>query len=83
MSECLSGSSVTSVTTSCSNNSFTALSHGADEVLEPIVVPFAENVGQNIIFMDDNARAHRARLVTEFLEGQRIERMEWPASYRR
>ena len=50
-----------------------------DEVLEPIVVPFAENVGQNIIFMDDNARAHRARVVTEFLEGQGIERMEWPA----
>ena len=79
MSECLSGTSVTSVTTSCSNNGFTALSHGADEVLEPIVVPFAENVGQNIIFMDDNARAHRARLVTEFLKGQKIERMEWPA----
>ena len=29
--------------------------------------------------MDDNARAHRARVVTEFLEGQGIERMECPA----
>ena len=50
-----------------------------DEVLEPIVVPFAENVGENFILMDDNARPHRARVVTEFLEGHRIERMEWPA----
>ena len=29
--------------------------------------------------MDDHARPHRARVVTEFLEGHGIERMEWPA----
>ena len=38
-----------------------------DEVLEPIVVPFAKNVGEKIIFMDENAHAHRARVMTEFL----------------
>ena len=38
-----------------------------DEVLEPIVVPFAKNVGEKIIFMDENTHAHRARVMTEFL----------------
>ena len=50
-----------------------------DEVLEPIVVPFAENAGENFIFMDDNARPHRARVVTQLLENHGIERMDWPA----
>ena len=31
------------------------------------------------LVMDDHARPHRARVVTEFLEGHGIERMEWPA----
>lgn len=50
-----------------------------DEVLEPIVVPFAANMEGNFILMDDNARPHRARVVTEFLLDNGIERMEWPA----
>jgi hypothetical protein len=50
-----------------------------DEVLEPIVVPFAENAGGHFIFMDDNARPHRARVVTQLLENHGIERMDWPA----
>ena len=29
--------------------------------------------------MDDNARPHRARVVTEYLEHEGIERMDWPA----
>ena len=33
MSECLSGSLVSRMTSSCSNNGFTALSHGANEVI--------------------------------------------------
>lgn len=32
-----------------------------DEVIEPFVVPFAANAWENFIFMDDNARPHRAR----------------------
>ena len=50
-----------------------------DEVLEPIVVPFAENLWENFIFMDDNAPPHRARVVTEFPKDHGIEQMEWPA----
>ncbi|KAJ4435227.1 hypothetical protein ANN_23805 [Periplaneta americana] len=29
--------------------------------------------------MDDNARPHRANLVDEYLEGEDIQRMDWPA----
>ena len=31
--------------------------------------------------MDDNATAHRAGIVTAYLEDQGIEMMEWPAKY--
>ena len=50
-----------------------------DEVIEPFVVPFAANAGENFIFMDDNARPHRARVVTQCLEAHGIEHMDWPA----
>ncbi|UYV63858.1 hypothetical protein LAZ67_2005841, partial [Cordylochernes scorpioides] len=33
----------------------------------------------NLIFMDDNARPHRARLVNEYLQSENIRRMDWPA----
>ena len=50
-----------------------------DEILPPFVVPSAGAVGHEIILMDDNATAHRARVVTAYLEDQEIERMDWPA----
>ncbi|KAJ8376911.1 hypothetical protein SKAU_G00074910 [Synaphobranchus kaupii] len=28
---------------------------------------------------DDNARPHRARIITEYLQNLGVERMEWPA----
>ena len=43
------------------------------------VVPYAAAIGQGFILMDDNAPAHRARVVTRYLEEEGIERMEWPA----
>lgn len=49
-----------------------------DLCIRDIVVPYAENIGNNLILVDDNARPHRARIVTEFLEDHNIERMEWP-----
>ena len=36
-------------------------------------------MGQDFIFLDDNARPHRARVVTEYLEPEGIDRMDWPA----
>lgn len=50
------------------------------EVLAPQVVQYAGAVGDGFVFMDDNAQPHRGRVVDEILEGQGIERMEWPTN---
>ena len=50
-----------------------------NDVLQPALVPFVER-HPNTIFMDDNARPHRSRVVRQFLEEHNIERMDpWPA----
>ncbi|GBO06352.1 hypothetical protein AVEN_114456-1 [Araneus ventricosus] len=36
-------------------------------------------MGTDAIFMDDNARPHRARLVRSYLESETIPQMAWPA----
>ncbi|GFX00932.1 transposable element Tcb2 transposase [Trichonephila clavipes] len=50
-----------------------------DEILRPIVVPYAAAIGDDFILMDDNCRPHRANLVEDFLFEEGIVRMEWPA----
>ncbi|GFV32850.1 transposable element Tcb2 transposase [Trichonephila clavipes] len=50
-----------------------------DEILRPIVVPYAAAIGDDFILMDDNSRPHRANLVEDFLFEEGIVRMEWPA----
>ncbi|GFT04164.1 transposable element Tcb2 transposase [Trichonephila clavipes] len=50
-----------------------------DEILRPIVVPYAAAIGDDFILMDDNYRPHRANLVEDFLFEEGIVRMEWPA----
>lgn len=50
-----------------------------DEVLEPIVRPYAGAIGPDFILQDDNARPHRARIVDNFLQDEGIERMDWPS----
>lgn len=50
-----------------------------DEVLDPHVRLWRGGMGPSFIFMDDNARCHRANLVEEYLQGEDIHRMEWPA----
>ncbi|GFY02568.1 transposable element Tcb2 transposase [Trichonephila clavipes] len=49
-----------------------------DEILRPIVVPYAAAIGDDFILMDDNCRQHRANLVEDFLFEEGIVRMEWP-----
>ncbi|GFX65226.1 transposable element Tcb1 transposase [Trichonephila clavipes] len=49
-----------------------------DEILRPIVVPYAAAIGYDFILMDDNCRPHRANLVEDFLFEEGIVRMEWP-----
>ncbi|GFT89927.1 transposable element Tcb2 transposase [Trichonephila clavipes] len=50
-----------------------------DEILRPIVVPYAAAIGDDFILMDDNCSSHRANLVEGFLFEEGIVRMEWLA----
>ncbi|GFW30596.1 transposable element Tcb2 transposase [Trichonephila clavipes] len=50
-----------------------------NEILRPIVVPYAAAIGDDFISMDDNCRSHCANLVEDFLFEEGIVRMEWPA----
>ncbi|GBL85045.1 hypothetical protein AVEN_221283-1 [Araneus ventricosus] len=50
-----------------------------DEILHPLVRPFLASMGADAIFMDDNARPHRARLVRSYLKSETIPPMAWPA----
>ena len=47
-----------------------------DEILEPVVIPFAANHGEQFLLMDDNARPHRANIVQRFLGDHNIQRMD-------
>ena len=60
------------------NGMLTALRY-VNEILDVYVRPYAGAVGENFILMDDNARAHRARITDQYLEQATIVRMEWPA----
>ncbi|GFX46852.1 transposable element Tcb2 transposase [Trichonephila clavipes] len=53
----------------------------SDEILRPIVVPYAAAIGDDFILMDDNCMPHRANLVEDFLFEEGIVRMEWPACF--
>ncbi|GBN43588.1 hypothetical protein AVEN_21159-1 [Araneus ventricosus] len=50
-----------------------------DEILHPLVRPSISTMGTETIFMDDNARPHRAQLVLSSLESNTIPQMAWPA----
>ena len=60
------------------NGTLTALRY-VNEILDVYVRPYAGAVGENFILMDDNARAHRARITDQYLEQATIVRMKWPA----
>ena len=60
------------------NGTLTALRY-VNEILDVYVRPYAGAVGENFILMDDNARAHTARITDQYLEQATIVRMEWPA----
>ena len=60
------------------NGTLTALRY-VNEILDVYVHPYAGAVGENFILMDDNARAHRARITDQYLEQATIIHMEWPA----
>lgn len=49
-----------------------------DEVLEPQVVPFVENMGPTCFLQHDNDRLHVARRLQNFFNIHNIEVMDWP-----
>ena len=49
------------------------------EILEEHIVPFAPFIGECFILMQDNARAHTAGSVQEYLNHVNIPVMQWPA----
>ncbi|GFU60982.1 transposable element Tcb1 transposase [Trichonephila clavipes] len=50
-----------------------------DVILEQHVRLFRGPMGVEFLFMDDNARPHRANIVDECLQSENITRMDWPA----
>lgn len=50
-----------------------------DECLEPHVMPFAPFIGNEFMFMHDNARPHVANVVKEYLDAVDVSVMRWPA----
>ena len=50
-------------------------------IREASVVPHFDNHSLNTrpVFMDDNARPHRARVVTDYLHYESITTLPWPA----
>ena len=50
-----------------------------DNIIEPLVVPFAAAHGNRFRFQDDNAYAHRAHVVLNHLQTRGIQSLPWPA----
>lgn len=48
-----------------------------DEILRPIVVPYIHE--HHLMFQQDNARPHVARICTQFLEAENVPVLAWPA----
>ncbi|KAI4901938.1 hypothetical protein NFI96_021235 [Prochilodus magdalenae] len=50
-----------------------------DEILRPLVRPYAGAVGPGFLLMQDNARPHVAGVCQQFLQDEGIEAIDWPA----
>lgn len=50
-----------------------------DQVLQPVVIPFMQRQRQGLLFQQDNARPHTARLTMDFLNRQNIQLLPWPS----
>jgi transposase len=51
------------------------------DVLQPVVVPHFDNhpLATRPVYMDDNARPHRSRAVTAYLQIEAVTSVPWPA----
>ncbi|KAI3365408.1 hypothetical protein L3Q82_010493, partial [Scortum barcoo] len=59
-------------------DSLTAIRY-RDEILRPLVRPYAGAVGPGFLLMQDNARPHVAGVCQQFLQDEGIDAMDWPA----
>uniref|UniRef100_A0A8C7SD56 Tc1-like transposase DDE domain-containing protein n=1 Tax=Oncorhynchus mykiss TaxID=8022 RepID=A0A8C7SD56_ONCMY len=50
-----------------------------DELLRPLVRPYAVAVGPRFLLMQDNTRPHVAGVCQQFLQEEGIDAMDWPA----
>ena len=50
-----------------------------DEILRPLVRPYAGAVGPGFLLMQDHARPHVAGVFQQFLQEEGIDAMDWPA----
>lgn len=50
-----------------------------DEMLKPIVRPYASAVGPGFLLMHDNSRPHLHEACQQFLHDEGIDAMDWPA----
>ncbi|KAI4887671.1 hypothetical protein NFI96_014866 [Prochilodus magdalenae] len=62
----------------CAKGSLTAIRY-RDEILRPLVRPYAGAVGPGFLLMQDNARPHVVGVRQQFLQDEGIEAMDWPA----
>jgi transposase len=51
-----------------------------DDILNRVALPTLQAIGNGAVLQDDNARPHRAAVVTNFLQEQGVVRMPWPAN---
>jgi hypothetical protein len=49
------------------------------DILDPHVIPYGLFIGQNFVYMHDNARPHTVRIVQEYLRETETPVMKWPA----
>uniref|UniRef100_A0AAZ3REL8 Tc1-like transposase DDE domain-containing protein n=1 Tax=Oncorhynchus tshawytscha TaxID=74940 RepID=A0AAZ3REL8_ONCTS len=59
-------------------SSLTAIRY-RDEILRPLVRPYAGADGPGFLLMQDNARPHVAGVCQQFLQEEGIDAMDWPA----
>ena len=50
-----------------------------DEIVRPLIQPALQAMGPGATLQDDNVTPHRARVVNDFLQQQKIPRMNCPA----
>lgn len=60
------------------NGTLTAIRY-RDEILKPIVRPYAGAVGPGFLLMHSNAQPHVARVCRQYHENEGIDTIEWPS----